>query len=65
MDVIFSIFKWFVQAVQDVVRIITSIPYYVNAFYHIVYEYVPEPIYTILMVCISAYIIIKIKRLVF
>lgn len=65
MDVIFSIFKWFVQAVQDVVGIIASILYYTNAFYRIVYEYIPEPIYTILMVCISAYVIIKIKRLVF
>lgn len=65
MDVIFSIFKWFVNAIGDIVNLITSIPIYVSKFVGIITAFIPAPLATVFLICVSAYVIIHIKRLVF
>lgn len=65
MDVIFNVFKWFVQAVGDVVNLITSIPNYVGKFISLINSFMPYDIGLVILLCISAYVIIHIKRLVF
>lgn len=65
MDVIFNVFKWFVQAVGDVVHLITSIPSYVNKFISLINTFMPYDIALVILLCIAAYVIIHIKRLVF
>lgn len=65
MDVIFSVFNWFVKAIGDVVNLITSIPTYVARFVGLINSFIPAPIAAIFLLCISAYVIIHIKRLVF
>lgn len=65
MDVIFSVFKWFVNAIGDIVNLITSIPRYITMFVGIVNDFIPAPLRVVFLLCISAYVIIHIKRLVF
>lgn len=65
MDVIFNVFKWFTNAIGDVVNLITSIPTYVTKFVGVVNAFIPAPLATVFLICISAYVIIHIKRLVF
>lgn len=65
MEAILNVFKWFVNAVGDIVRLITSIPTYVGKFITLVTSFIPGWIAVILLLALSAYVIIHIKRLVF
>lgn len=65
MEVIYNVFKWLVTAIHDVVNIITSIPRYVGMLISLINTFIPQPILSIFLLALAAYVIISIKRLVF
>lgn len=64
LDMIFSLFKAIYQGIATILNLITSIPKYTAAVINLITALIPGEVLIIIMVAITAYIIIHVKRLV-
>lgn len=64
LDIIYSLFKAIYQGITTILNLITSIPKYTAAVINLITTLIPGEILIIIMVAITAYIIIHVKRLV-
>jgi len=63
LSLIFTVIKWFVSSVINVIKFILMIPTYLTYFTQ-GYGYMPAPLATAFIICLSVFVIIKIKRLI-
>lgn len=64
LDMLFSLFKAIYQGIATILNLITSIPKYTAAVVNLITALIPGEVLIIIMVAITAYIIIHVKRLV-
>lgn len=64
LDMLYSLFKAIYQGIVTILNLITSIPKYVSAVVNLITALIPGEIIVIIMVAVTAYVIIHIKRLV-
>lgn len=64
LDIIFSIFSAIYNGIVSILNLIVSIPRYTTAVIAVITSVLPIEVLALIMVGVTAYIIIHIKRLV-
>lgn len=63
LDLIVTIIKWFIDGITNIIKFIVSIPSYFNYVSQFI-SFLPDSLVSIFVLCLTIFIVIKIKRLI-
>lgn len=63
LDLLVTVIKWFIDGITNILKFIVSIPTYFNYIAGYI-QYLPNSLIAVFTLCLTVFIVIKIKRLI-
>lgn len=63
LDLLVTVIKWFIDGVTNILKFIVNIPTYFNYIAGYIH-YLPNSLIAVFTLCLTVFIVIKIKRLI-